>query len=256
MHRVLAFALVLTPIAVWMARATTAEPRVASPLYRTLETRHFGPKRYRKHWNFWVRIDGDVKTNTDRIWPNFDKPSKALDALLRDMQAPRGKADTEEEFWDRIGLIWNWWKQHVTVDNDAYTTVRSAPDGWPSPDDIGRYYAENGKLVCAACFSKAHLFATLLGRIFYPRERITLAYGHHTQNGAPKTASHVYVAVYVAQRWYYIDPTYAPNLPFPSFEDRKSLGPPMATSIDYTHPFQVTPLPGSTLTGVPYLGGE
>jgi len=228
--------------------------RPARPLYRSFETRHEGRQRYRKHWNFWVRISGDVNTSTARIWRGFDKPSKALDAVIQSVGAPRSKVATEQEFWRRIGLVWTWWQKNVRVDNDAYGSIRSAADGWPSADDYGTYFEKHRKLVGAACFSKAHLFATLLGRIAYPRERIAIAYGHHTEAGAPKTASHVYVAVSVAGRWYFVDPTYAWSTPFPTFEKRRSLGSPKANSVDYDHPFKITPLPGSGLAHVPYLG--
>ncbi len=238
-------------------RTTHARPvasAASEPLYRSMPTKHEGVQRYRKHWNFWVRIGGDVQADTKRIWRDYDSAGKDLDALLRDVGAPRTKVATEEEFWRRIGLVWSWWQRKVRVDNQAFGTIKSARDGWPSAPDYGRYYNKHGKLVCAACFSKAHLFATVLGRVAYPRERITIAYAHHTEAGAPKTASHVYVAVYVAGRWYYIDPTHAWATAFPTFAKRRSLGPPKPNSVDYTHPFKITPVPGSRLAHVPYLG--
>src|SRR5207249_3182177 len=105
----------------------------------------------------------------------------------------------------------------------------------------------------AACFSKAHLFATLLGRVVYPRFRFGVASTHHTEDGAPPTASHVYVAAYVADRWFYLDPTAAPSTDFPSFADRQSIGVGSFTTVDYQHAFDLIPPPLSGFAQVPLL---
>jgi hypothetical protein len=145
---------------------------------------------------------------------------------------------------------------HDRVDDDgtAYTTISSDPTSWPSIADYAAYYvAHDRRLVWAACFSKAHLFATLLGRVVYPRYRFGIAITHHTEGGAPATASHVYVGVYVADRWFFLDATAAPFTTFPNYAARQSIGVASFTTVDYQHPFDFIPVPLSGFTLVPYL---
>ena len=111
---------------------------------------------------------------------------------------------------------------------------------------------DHGELVWSMCFSKAHLFACLLGRVL-PRWHTTLVSAHHTENGAPPTASHVYVGVYLTGRWYYLDPTAVYAGPLPSFSGRQSVG--LFTKVDYQHPFAARPVPLSPLDKVPHLPG-
>ena len=60
--------------------------------------------------------------------------------------------------------------------------------------------------------------------------------------------------LYVAGRWFYVDPTHAWSTDFPSYRERRSIGAPRANSVDYAMPFKITPVPGSKLAHVPYLG--
>lgn len=232
-----------------------AEEGVApQPTRHVARTKHGGNQAYVKHWNWWARVGGQVLQPDDRFFPDFERTSPEITALIDALGAPKGPAATEAQVWSRIGLVWNWWRKHVRVDNAAYGAIDGTRDGWPGFVHFAAYYKQHKGLVCAACFSKAHLFACLLGRILYPRDRIAIASAHHTMNGAPPTASHVYVAVYVGERWFYFDSTYAQQHAWPTFEDRRSLGAPRETSVDYAHPFKVLPLPGSTLARVPLLG--
>ena len=129
--------------------------------------------------------------------------------------------------------------------------IRDSADTWPSILDYAAYYSSHGKLVWAACFSKAHLFVTLLGRMVYPRYRFGIAQAHHTENGAPSTASHVYAGVYVGERWYYLDPTAIPFDNLPDFAHKASIG--IFTSVDYEHPYWFMPAPLAEFEHVPYL---
>jgi hypothetical protein len=122
---------------------------------------------------------------------------------------------------------------HVMHDDQEYCAVSSIDGEWPSILDYARYYAQHGNLVWAACFSRAHLFATLLGRMIYPRLRFGIAEAHRTENGASPTATHVYVGVYVSDRWFYMDPTAVHSEVFPGFEQRKSVAVKAFTAVDY-----------------------
>jgi hypothetical protein len=228
-------------------------PPPADAIWKRLSTLHEGEVLYSKQWNFFVRASARADTRANLFFANYETASPDSDSLLRDAGFPWRKAETEEEVWSRIGNVWTFLREHVSDDGAAYAAIATTGT-WPSIQDYARYYVSHGnRLVWAACFSKAHLFATLLGRVVYPRYRFAIALTHHTEGGAPPTAEHVYVAAYVADRWFYFDATAAPFTDFPAFADRRSIGVDSFTTVDYQHPFDMIPVPLSGFDQVPYL---
>jgi hypothetical protein len=234
-------------------RLPTPKRKGTSPIWRHMKTKHEGKVPYFKLWNFWVRSGVEAELRSERFFRDYESANADTDKLLRDIGFSWKKAETEQEVWKRIGLVWNWLKDHVRVDNDAYSDISSVDGTWPSILDYARYYATHDELVWAACFSKAHLFATLLGRMVYPRYRFSIAEAHHTEGGAPPTASHVYVAVYVGERWFYLDPTAVHSKTFPAYKDRKSIGVSGFRTVDYEHPYTFIPVPLSGVNRVAFL---
>ncbi|HQY93019.1 transglutaminase domain-containing protein [Caldilinea sp.] len=220
-------------------------------LWASMITKHEGNVLYFKLWNFWVRAGVQAQTPSNLCFRDYESANAATDALLAAVGFPWKKAETETEVWERIGMVWNWLKIHVEDNGAEYSTISSVADTWPSILDYAAYYSSHGKLVWAACFSKAHLFVTLLGRMVYPRYRFGIAQAHHTENGAPSTASHVYAGVYVGERWYYLDPTAIPFDNLPDFAHKASIG--IFTSVDYEHPYWFMPAPLAEFEHVPYL---
>lgn len=220
-------------------------------IWATMPTKHEGNVLYFKFWNFWVRAGAEALVPDDGFFRDYERANADTDKLLKSVGFPWKKAETDEEVWQRIGMVWNWLKAHVEYNGAEYSTISSVPGTWPSILDYARYFSGHGKLVWAACFSKAHLFATLLGRMAYPRFRFGIAQAHHTENGAPPTATHVFVAVYVGGRWFYLDPTAVPFQAFPDFANRKSIG--TFASVDYEHPYSFLPVPLAQFKNVPHL---
>jgi len=226
-----------------------------TPIWKRMPTKYEGDVLYNKLWNFWVRAGAVADPGSDRIFRDFEVANADSDALLKDVGFPWKKAETEEEVWARIGMAWNWLRDHVVHDDQAYGTVSLVDGEWPSISDYARYYVQHGNLVWSACFSKAHLFATLLGRMIYPRFRFGIAEAHHTEDGAPPAATHDYVGVYVSDRWFYLDPTAVYSEAFPGFEQRKSVAVKAFTTVDYQHPYNFIPVPLSGLKDVPLFAG-
>ena len=222
---------------------TLKVPKVATAIWKRMTTKHEGDILYYKLWNFWVRAGVEADLRSNRFFRDYERANSDTDTLLQDIGFPWKKAETEEEVWKRIGMVWNWLRDNVQVNNTEYGTISSVAGEWPSILDYARYYVSHGNLVWAACFSKAHLFATLLGRMVYPRYRFAIAEAHHTEGGAPPTATHVYVAVYVSERWFYLDPTAVHSKDFPDFENRKSIGVDSFDTVDYEHPHMFIPVP-------------
>lgn len=225
---------------------------VRNTIWQRKTTQHEGDVLYYKLWNFWVRAGTDAQQPSDYFFQDYERSNANTDELLNAVGFPWRKAETENEVWDRVGNVWNWLRENVTVNSEAYSSI-STTEGWPSILDFAKYYTDNGNLVWSACFSKAHLFASLLGRVIYPRYRIAIASSHHTENGAPPTATHVYVAVYVADRWFYLDPTATLVESFPAYPQRKSIGVNSFTSVDYKFPYKILPIPLSGFNKVPHL---
>lgn len=236
-----------------IARAVPAKRVAGDAIWQGMTTKHEGTLLYLKLWNFWVRAGVEADTRSTMFFRDYERANEDTDRLLRDVGFPWKKAETEEEIWGRVGMVWNWLKSNVQVNNAESATISSDPDEWPSILDYARYYVGHGHLVWAACFSKAHLFATLLGRVAYPRFRFAIAEAHHAEGGAPPTATHVYVAVYAAERWFYLDPTAVYSTVFPTYGERKSIGVDGFVTVDYEHPYKIIPVPLSGFERVPYL---
>jgi hypothetical protein len=222
---------------------------VAHPEMKGMKTMYEGLVTYLKFWNFWVRAGTPAMEPADVFFHNYESGSRRVFDLIGAVGAATRWPRTEEEIWQRISTVWSWLGANVVVDGEAYASLTAA-DRWPSIDEFAEYYADHQELVWAACFSKAHLFALLLGRVL-PRWHVLIATAHHTEGGAPPTASHVYVGVYLTDRWYYLDPTAVYAGPLPDFPERSSVG--TFETVDYQHPFKALPVPLSPLDKVPHL---
>jgi hypothetical protein len=229
-------------------------PKTGTAIWRRMVTKHEGSIVYLKYWNFWVRA-GVRADQRSVFFRDYERSDANADTLLGDVSGSRRRtrAQTEEEIWSRIGMVWNWLRENVISDLDEYESISSVIGEWPSILDYGRYYVNHGNLVWYGCFSKAHLFAILLGRIVASRFRFGIASARHTHAGAPPTATHVYVAAYVSDRWFYFDPGAVYSKQFPDFNQRQSIGVDSLETVDYEHPYTLKPLPLSGFNRVPYL---
>ncbi len=227
----------------------TKVTRALHPEMTVMKTMHEGKISYLRFWNFWVRVGTPAHEPTETFFHNYESGSKQVRNLLTAIGVPTAWPRTEKEIWKRIATVWSWLGANVRVDGATYSAITAA-DRWPSINELAVYFADHDELVWSACFSKAHLFAVLLGRIL-PRWHIFIASAHHTEGGAPPTASHVYVGIYLTGRWFYLDPTAVYSYAFPSFSKRRSIG--IFKTVDYQHPFSARPVPLSPLDKVPYL---
>ena len=224
---------------------------VGDAIRRRETTLHEGDVLYLKYWNYWVRAGERAEDRLHLFFPDFENPNPRIFRMIDDIGVTTAPSSGERHIWEKIAGVWQWLGDNVTNDGDEYATI-GTHEGWPSIDDYAAYYEAHGHLVWAACFSKAHLFATILGRVGIPRWRIAIATAHHTEGGAPPTASHVFVAVYVAERWFYLDPTFVFAVAeFPGFDHKGSIG--LFETVDYQHPFETIPIPLSGFDRVPLL---
>jgi YVTN family beta-propeller protein len=214
-------------------------------------TKHEGKVWYFKHRGFWAREEGEVKAPNERFFLTYKHNNSTITRLLREAGYRGRRSRNDKELWEQIGRVWNFLRENVRAANEEELRP---PDRWPSLSEYAYFYKKYGELAWHACFSKAHLFACILGRMEHPN-RVVIASAHHTEGGAPPTATHVFVAVYVANEWFYIDPTAVFFQEFPPFAQRRSLGVASMESVDYVHPYKILILPDSTHSRVPLLSG-
>ena len=172
-----------------VAEVMLSAPCAGTVVWKRMTTKHEGEVLYYKLWNFWVRagVKADLAM-TSAYFRDYERANADSDTLLAAVGFPWRKAETEEEIWGRIGMVWNWMRDHVVVNNSEYATISSVSGTWPSILDYAKYYVTHKQLVWAACFSKAHLFATLLGRVVYPK--ISLRYRAGTSYGGGRPRQH------------------------------------------------------------------
>jgi hypothetical protein len=226
-------------------------PVVDDAIRRSESTMYEGNVLYLRYWNYWVRAGERADDRVNIFYPDFENPNPRIFSMIHDIGVTTAPSSGERHIWEKTADVWQWLGLHVTVNGPEYATISTHP-AWPSIDDYAAYYQGHGNLVWTACFSKAHLFASILGRVGIPRWRITIAESHHTVGGAPSTATHVFVAVYVAERWFYLDPTWVSAVPkLPGFDGRVSVG--LFKQVDYEHPYETIPVPLSGFDRVPLL---
>ena len=195
---------------------------------------------------------GEVSDKFGSYYPGFkDKPTGQFYTDLAEIATREEVNNTIFGVWNRIRSVWNWIEKNTEVDNDEYKKILDAAAGtWPSPKEYGDYFNEHGKLPLAACFSKAHVFCTLLFWAGIAPWRFGIASAPF-QVGS-KIANHEYTAVYLGNLWYPLDLTavYNRKLLAEPIHNVKSL-----SNVDYAHPTKYRPYPpGLPLTGVPYMG--
>ena len=138
---------------------------------KQLATKHEGMVWYVKHHDYWVREKGEVIPPDDYFFLTYEHSHPTNTRLLRDAGYTGQRPKTEKELWEQIGLVWNFLRENVRAANEGEL---SPPDRWPSFSEYAYFYKRHGQLAWHACFSKAHLFASLLGRMV-DRDRIAIA---------------------------------------------------------------------------------
>jgi len=209
------------------------------------ETLYNGTKDYRCDWAFW-REDGTVLDRWDYTFPHIDEDNDDIRALIRSIGVPTGTTTVDRVIWERVRAVWAWLKDHALSEGDpnydAACDYRDTLDSWPSIGEFARMFRTFGGFCWGdrcTCMCKAQLFATLLCRVGIPRDRITVAGAHYDE-----TAEHKYVVLRLGCHWYYVDPTSGRSVLGETPENVAGVFDPV---VDYTHPHNLTTVPGSTL---------
>ncbi|MBN1438941.1 MAG: transglutaminase domain-containing protein [Anaerolineales bacterium] len=189
------------------------------------------------------REGGNIAGPPDYFYPDIDRQNEEIGRLLADLGLPTQDTADDREAWRRIRRVWAWLEENGDFIGDpghqeawAYLVRLSPENAWVSIGDMAKAYAHFGKLPMEACNSKAFTFVTLLYRSGIPPGRVSAA------TGLVHNSGHVYAVVRVEGRWRVLDPSCLLHHPQLS-EDPESVG--CVDGMDYAHPTQLEPLPGS-----------
>lgn len=198
---------------------------------------------------WWARMGGGVTSNDPFFFPGFWQTNGRIVSMLQSIGVGTAPACSGEEIWARAAAVWAWLRVHA---RPGPASGYGSPDRWPSLDEMAAMYERYGTVPWYACFSRAHLFATLLGSVGIPADHVAIASAHYPYDNENGYAQHVYVALRVDHRWYYLDPSYVNTLAaLPPYENRASYG--LRAGCQYSYPYEVVILPGSGLDTVPML---
>lgn len=224
-----------------------------------MTTMYEGDIPYVRHDGFWIR-DGASAADGGAFFRNYLEgfTDQNVQDLMNNIGCPVGNSKTDEDTWARVGILWNWLGVHGNITQDPDEVMKIAPNLWPSISEFAKYYKDHGQLVWGTCGSKAQLFANLLIALRIPLSKFAIVTARHNIDVSPAISQHLYIALYLSGRWFYIDPLASQNAPekkqFPDFNHACSLGvDELIPRIDYEHPYSVSPFPESSIAVVPYI---
>lgn len=217
---------------------------------KTEKTLYEGIVRYKlSPAKWWIRCGGKIENRPDAFFPEINTYTPQIKSLVIHILGYRpNRTQNDKEIWGRVVKVWNWLRQNQLT--EANVNYRKAQqyidrlDSWPSIANIAHMYEQYNGIWWGSCMSRAQMFATLLYIVGIPPDRFTIAESYWK----PEYSQHMFVILYINNRWLYLDPTYIVQVLYT--DDVTSVG---SGSADYVHPREIILLPGSTLPGVPLV---
>jgi hypothetical protein len=219
--------------------------------FRTLHEGLVGYEAYYQSRPFescwWARVGGEVTRDPSAFFDLRHTPD--VDRLVAAIGLPAERTNDSREIWRRVTTVWGWLRENQLNgrDRNYAAAQRFLADlhRWPALAEVATMYVRFGGIVWGTCMSRAQMFATLLAAVGVPHERFGIA----EARWKPEYSQHMYVALFLNQRWFYLDPTY--------IEDELRSDVPSSVgrgAADYVHPRVWTGLPGTRWTTVPRIG--
>jgi hypothetical protein len=232
----------------WHAKKQTGAPVTG---FTSMEKSYYeGIVRYKQtSLGWWMRCKGVVQNRPTSFFPQINTYNQVIHSLVMDVLGFRpDRTRNDKEIWRRVVKVWNWLQRNeLTSANPNYRKAKSYIErlhSWPSIADIAHMYSKYGGIYWGTCMSRAQLFATLLYTAGIPPDRYAIAESYWK----PAYSQHMYVILYIGNRWIYLDPIYIGERLAADNVSSVGSGP-----ADYIHPRVVKLLPGSKLSGVPLV---
>ncbi len=215
-----------------------------------VETINQGYREYIPKDSFCYRQDAVVIEDIG-IFPDIEAHNYTIDTFLSLVGAGTDYTEDDSLMWQKCQTVWNWLQSNAIFAPEDPTWLAADSFmmalGWPSIERMAATYLYYGIIPWGACMSRAQIFTTLLYRCGIHKNRL----------GIPETrwrlrySQHMYTAVYVLDRWLYLDPS-AIFYAIPDFENITSV-PISSGNTDYCHPINIRIIPSSSLNVVPEL---
>ena len=215
-------------------------------------TSYRGVAPYGFDGDYCYRADGTISQSTS-LFPGIEDSSPQIDVLLASIGAGTDPATTPEAIWQKCVTLWNWLQANALYApgdaqwEQAMDYMTGCSGGWPSVHCMALTYQNYGFIPWGTCMSRAQITVTLMYRIGLSMDEVGIA----ESNWKFRYSQHMYAAVWIADRWLFLDPSYN-HLSIPPFASFRSV-PPSGGVADYCHPTKLSIIPGSGLSLVPEL---
>ncbi len=214
---------------------------------------------------YWVNSAGTITHDDSFFFRNLDLPSPEKKRLCELIGVSGAVAQSDEEIYEITRKTWEFIRakgknalgsKDPTVakafDECMETTTNGAVKYWPTIEQFVQTYDRYGFIPLGNCSSNALAFAAMLRTAGLPADKVAverLLYDWYRDHWA--------VIVEMQDHWYWYDSTLAINTakPFPQFDALKCI-PQAISQFNYDMPFELFPVPGSTIDYVPYCGPD
>lgn len=267
---------------------STAVAKIYPKSGRT-DTPHFVSKRYRDSSHILVstkyrgdqwyvlkegslyREEGLVTSRPEFFYYEIRKRSSTINRFLNEAfpGISTATARTDQEIVDRIVAVFAFTGKKtrssmggsdplVTEASDylfrnCRTSANAPVSRWPSLEDYADTWIKYGFIPTGNCTHWSQMTSTFLYAAGVPADRFGVIKFHYDPSWL---VEHWVIGLSMNNRWYALEPQHASSYRFRTPESliATNLGRNFHESYDYTKPFEIWVLPGSGITGVPYVG--
>lgn len=231
---------------------------------KLIKTKHRGYIPY-KPGKYWANTKGTINRNDDFFFRNLEKQTPEKQQFRDILKFKTGEVTTDKEVFEITRKVWDFFAvntKSIMVNNgDMTETVKAAfnecgekyPNGamkyWPTVEQFMNVYSKYNFIPIGNCSSQALAFAALLRAAGVPANRVAVERLNYDW-----LQDHWAVIVEINGVWYWFDTTHK-GTKFPEFSKLTSI-PVTSQEFNYDLPYEIIPVPGSTLNYVPYCGKD
>lgn len=229
---------------------------------KLIKTKHRGYVPY-KPQKYWANMRGVVNRQDDFFFLNLEKQTPEKQQLRNILGLKAGNAGGDKDVYEITRKVWDFFaantKSIMANNGDMTEIVRTAfnescerhPNGamkyWPTVEQLMSVYAKYNFIPVGNCSSQALAFAAMLRAAGVPANRVAVERLNYDW-----LQDHWAVIVEINGVWYWFDTTHK-GTKFPEYAKLTSI-PVTSQDFNYDMPYEIIPVPGSTLDYVPYCG--